>query len=481
MNNIPNRSLKKPFHIVAAMDQHGNIGCHGNIPWKCPDDMKHFRELTTKTENPNLINAVIMGRKTWDSLNGPLKNRLNVVISRKMDPSDDLLVFPSLLEAHYYLAERGDIEQQFIIGGGQLYTQTISYNWAHKMTLTTIPGHYEDCDVVFPSIPDYWKLLSTTSIGYLGCVGSQEIMVSTYHNLYTRNLEEEYVLKMRELSLSTPRVGRNGRVQSQFQWQFVTDLDDGLPLFSTRRSFWKGICRELLFFIRGDTDSKNLESEGVHIWHDNTTSTFLQCRGLPYEEGDMGPMYGWNWRHFGAEYKGKNNDYKDSGFDQLHDVVHKIITDTCNRRILLTTYDPSKVQESVLAPCHGIACQFYVRDGKLDMYTYQRSADMFLGVNFNIPSYATLLTIISVATGLKPGRMYYQFGDHHIYDDHREALEKLLTRTPNDTFPTLEITKPFPGQVTTENAMNWIDSLRYDDFKVHDYKPQPGIKAKMVA
>lgn len=480
------RCLKKPFHIIAAVDQYGNIGDKGKIPWSSPADLKHFRNVTTRTSNTNLRNAVIMGRKTWETLQarGPLSNRLNVVISRTMSSlqSDNLMVCASLLEAYQYLVERGDIEQQFIIGGGQIYKETITCNWAHTLTLTTIQSQSTDkeagvkCDTVFPALPDYWQIMSTESL-------DSGDTVSTYHNRYTRHLEEEYVFKMRELSLSTPRTGRNGKVQSKFQWHFEMDLADGLPLFSTRRSFWKGICKELLFFIRGDTDSKHLEAEGVRIWEDNTTTTFLHCRSLPYEEGDMGPMYGWNWRHFGADYKGKDADYTGQGFDQLRDLVNKIITDPYSRRILLTTYDPSKVKESVLAPCHGIACQFYVRDGHLDMYTYQRSADMFLGVNFNIPSYATLQTIIATATGLKPGRMYYQFGDHHIYNDHREALEKLLSRTPNDTFPTLEISKPLSGSChkSTDDAMNWIKGLRYEDFHVHDYKPQPGIKAKMVA
>ena len=151
----------------------------------------------------------------------------------------------------------------------------------------------------------------------------------------------------------------------------------------------------------------------------------------------------------------------------------------------MTSYDPSKVKDSVLAPCHSIVNQFYVRtigDKKyLDMFTYQRSADMFLGVYFNIPSNATLLTIIAQAVGMIPGKLYMQVGNCHVYSTHKEPLLKQLNRTPNDVLPKLSINSHPPQSNTVDNAMTWIEGLDYEHFEIENYHPQSHIKADMVA
>ena len=136
--------------------------------------------------------------------------------------------------------------------------------------------------------------------------------------------------------------------------------------------FWKGIVEELLFFIRGDTNSKHLEDKKVNIWKGNTTQEFIDNLGLPYNEGDMGPMYGFNWRHFGAEYNGCNMDYKGKGFDQLTKVVEEIKNNPHSRRILMSDFNPAEAHKGVLYPCHSLILQFYVRDGCLDVTMYQR-------------------------------------------------------------------------------------------------------------
>jgi dihydrofolate reductase/thymidylate synthase len=472
-------SIDKPFVLVVATDEDGGIGKNGSIPWNCPEDLKHFRTLTTTTACPLKKNAVIMGSVTWRSIGSKaLPDRINVVISSRpdriySDASQPPYIFSSLLEAHQYLDERGDIETQFIIGGASLYRDTLIGNWSRKLYLTIVPGTY-DCDRYLAEIPSYWQW-----------EGKPKDRVPNgpefhlYHNRYTRHLEQRYITQMYRLICSNPTIGRNGLVHSQFNWHWSTDLSDGLPLFSTRQSFWKGICKELLFFISGSTNTTILERDGIKIWEGNTSKEFLKSRGLDYKSGDMGPMYGWVWRHYGAKYRGMDLDYTGQGFDQLRDVIDKLINDPDSRRILLTTYDPSKVTESVLAPCHGIISQFYVKNGYLDMYTYQRSADMFLGVNFNIPSHATLQIIIAKATGLRPGRLYYSFGDNHVYASHTDAVRTLLERTPNEVFPTLEITSLAP-KPRLEDALAWIESLKYEDFKVHGYNPQPAIKVAMV-
>lgn len=476
------RILTKSCEMIAAVSKSGGLGKNGALPWRCPSDMAYFRKLTRESRAMTR-NAVIMGRRTWESLKSPLSDRLNVVITRnyrdQQYTAPNLAAFPSLLEAHIWLDEQVDIDNRYVIGGATLYQEAIQQNWCSKLHLTTIDGDY-DCDVFFPEIPEYYVVDKTQPL-------DEGVHVTTYNNRYGKHYEEQYLQKMRQLIHQPSVNGRNGAVFTDFQWSYQMDLADGLPLFSTRKAFWKGIAKELLFFIRGDTNSKHLESDGIGIWKGNTSSEFLSSRGLHYKEGDMGPMYGWVWRHYGARYVGMDHDYTKQGHDQLRDVLDKLINDPNNRRILMTAYDPTKVQESVLAPCHSIVNHFYVRkDPKtqlkyLDMFTYQRSADMFLGVYFNIPSDATLQTIIAQAVGMIPGRMYIQFGNCHIYDNHREPLIKQLERTPPDMLPQLKITSVAPEEITTDNALQWIESLTYDDFDVQGYKPQGHIKADMVA
>ena len=180
---------------------------------------------------------------------------------------------------------------------------------------------------------------------------------------------------------------RNAKTYSIFDNSITFDMKDGFPLLTTKRMFWKGIVEELLFFIRGDTNSKHLEDKGVRIWQGNTTQEFIDNIGLPYQEGDMGPMYGFMWRHFGADYTGCNTDYTNQGFDQLSKIVEEIKTNPHSRRILMSDFDPSRAHQGVLYPCHSLVLQFYVRDGKfLDVKMYQRSVDSFLGEPFNIAS-----------------------------------------------------------------------------------------------
>ena len=474
--------LDKPFKMIAAATVSSSgqyvIGNKGSIPWSCPEDIDHFRQTTLGTDS---VNAVIMGFNTWISLGKPLRGRLNVVITRKFRDQfpEGVKAFATLSDAYIWLKEQVNIDKLFIIGGGVLYQEAIEGNWCHELILTNIASDIDndiDGDTFFPAIPSYYR--EEQQIKLSTCV------VTTYHNYYTRHLEEQYLQQMNKLVRSPPRIGRNGSVHTAFQYDFKMDLKDGLPLFSTRRAFWKGICKELLFFIRGDTDSNHLLNEGISIWQGNTTREFLDSRGLNYEVGDMGPMYGWVWRNYGARYQGMTHNYKDDGYDQLRYVIDTLIKDPYNRRIMMTSYDPSKVSESVLAPCHSIVNHFYVRDVDgvkyLDMFTYQRSADMFLGVYFNIPSDATLQYIIAAAVGMVPGIMHIRFGDNHVYSNHLDALKEQLKRIPSETFPQLEITKPL-HETSTEQAISWIQSLTYDDFKVHNYTPQKHIKAEMVA
>lgn len=173
------------------------------------------------------------------------------------------------------------------------------------------------------------------------------------------------------------------------------------PLLTTKRVFWRAVVEELLWFIKGSTNSKELTDKDVHIWDENGSRTFLDsCGFTDREEGDLGPVYGFQWRHFGAKYKDMHTDYTGQGIDQLKEVIHKIKHSPDDRRIIMSAWNPVDIPKMALPPCHTFV-QFYVNNGELSTQLYQRSADMGLGVPFNIASYSLLIYMIAHVTGLK--------------------------------------------------------------------------------
>lgn len=276
----------------------------------------------------------------------------------------------------------------------------------------------------------------------------------------------EYLSLLSKCMKAPEVTGRNGITRALFDESITFDLTKGFPLLTTKRMFWRGVVEELLFFIRGDTNTNNLRDKGINIWTKNTTREFLDSRNLIWKEGDMGPMYGFNWRHYGAEYKGCNESYYKLGYDQLANVIAQLKEDG-DRRVMMTTYNPATVDQCVLPPCHGIVTQFYNDNGSLHCKMYQRSADVFLGLPFNIASYALLTSIIAKLSGLSPGNLTITIGCAHIYKSHYVACEEQLTRK----------TLPLP-QLTV--MVNDIDYITPDMLPLRGYEFHPTIKAAMV-
>jgi thymidylate synthase len=273
--------------------------------------------------------------------------------------------------------------------------------------------------------------------------------------------------------------GRNGTTLSVFGRTMRFSLKDGkIPILTTKKVAWKTCLKELLWFIRGETDTDILAQQGVHIWDANTTRKFLNSRGLRlYPNGMAGPIYGYQWRFFNSKYNcftGKeiadNSPY--DGIDQLQQIIDQLKNPATrnSRRLVMTAWNPLQLDQMVLPPCH-VMCQFNVHDGnKLSCAMTQRSGDMGLGVPFNIASYSFLTHLIAKHCGLEAYEFVHFLGNCHIYEEHIDAIKTQLSRTPLD-FPRLNINK------TREN----INDYQVEDFEIIDYQFHEPIKMQMIA
>ncbi|XP_017004080.2 thymidylate synthase [Drosophila takahashii] len=285
--------------------------------------------------------------------------------------------------------------------------------------------------------------------------------------------EEQYLNLLRNIIANGER--RTDRTEvgtlSLFGSQMRFNMRESFPLLTTKRVFFRAVAEELLWFVAGQTDAKLLQAKNVHIWDGNSTREFLDKLGHTERAvGDLGPVYGFQWRHFGAEYGTCDDDYSGKGIDQLRQVIETIKNNPSDRRIIMSAWNPLDIPKMALPPCHCLA-QFYVSQtrGELSCQLYQRSADMGLGVPFNIASYALLTHMIAHVTGLKPGDFVHTMGDTHVYLNHVEPLREQLERKP----------RPFPKLVIKRQVQD-IEDFRFEDFEIVGYNPYPKIKMEMA-
>ncbi len=262
---------------------------------------------------------------------------------------------------------------------------------------------------------------------------------------------QQYLDLMRAvLERGTRKADRTGTgTLSLFGWQSRYDLSQGFPLLTTKKLHVKSIIHELLWFLRGDTNVAYLHAHGVSIWDEWAD-----------ERGELGPIYGYQWRSW--------PDYAGGHIDQIGGVVERIRRDPDSRRLLVSAWNPAQVDAMRLPPCH-VLFQFYVADGRLSCQLYQRSADIFLGVPFNIASYALLTQMVAHVTDLKPGEFVHTLGDAHLYLNHLDQAREQLARTP----------RPLPQLAIRRQTTSLFD-LQFDDFALTAYDPYPAIRAPVA-
>ena len=281
---------------------------------------------------------------------------------------------------------------------------------------------------------------------------------------------DQYTELVKKVMNGIKEIGRNGTTYSLFGETMRFSLEK-LPMITTKKVSFKNIIEELLWFIRGETNNQTLKDKGVHIWNANASREFLESVGLKNKENDLGPIYGHQWRHFNAPYSSCEEDYSGKGVDQLQNIIDalKDPEKKYSRRLVMSAWNPQQIHEMALPPCH-VMTQFNVQGNVLSCILYQRSADVGLGMPYNITSYSILTCLLAHHCDLIPGEFIYMVGNAHIYENHVEGLKEQITREPFP-LPTLNILNKY------EN----IDDYTSSDFELVSYQCHPPIKLEMVA
>jgi thymidylate synthase len=480
--------------FILAHSYSQGISKSGKIPWICKKDMSFMKSITTA---PGLKNGLLMGRKTFESIGRILPNRENIIVSsQKLDSSAHIV---NSISAGLEKGKELNLDILWIFGGSTIYDTFLTEPQFSQLIdgfiITTAPER--PCDTFIQTnicqfiekhqYTQFYnpRVLERVADGvyelsiYSRLPSLKEEWTPIVQSLEGNTIDKSYLeLVKRILSQGNRRETRNGATISIFSEKISFDLAEGFPLLTTKKVFFNGVIRELLWFIKGDTDARHLEANNVTIWSGNTSKEFLEKNGLPYEEGIGGPIYGYQWRNFGQEYtyKDKNGQSQTTpgvkhGVDQLQFIIDELKENPMSRRIFMSSWNPNQLSQMCLPPCH-ISYQFYVENGRLSCMMVQRSADVFLGLPFNIASVALLVHFIANIVGLEPGKIHICIGDAHIYEDHLEPIRVQLGRSGMDYDLPRLILKRKPRK---------MEDYEFEDIEIQNYKSHPPIKAKMLA
>lgn len=464
--------------VIVCVDKNSMIGVSetNTIPWTIPEDIKYFKKLTKETSKDEYMNAVIMGRRTWQSIPEkfrPLSKRINIIVSTTLEAPDlpNTYVVDSYEGAVRLTDTFEQIENTFVIGGTSLFNTSVDDSRLRHVYMTRYNKEHRDADVTFPTD----KVVSTMRLE--SSTKSETNDLLTYE-VYTKpNMEEKAMLQMMNdiLTKGVKNPDRTGvGTLSVFGRQLRYDLTSSFPLMTSRKAYLRQILEEFKFIMSGSTDVTKLQERNVHIWDGNTTREFLDKRGLTHlPEHDMGPTYGFAMRHFGATYETCKSDYKGKGFDQLQYVIDTIRTDPTSRRIRVSIWDPTHLSDVALTPCLN-QFDFYVNTGKgtLDLLAYLRSSDTFLALMWNTTYCAIFCHVVAKLTGLRAGELIMNTGNSHLYLNHLEQAKIQVSREPY----------PFPSACLMRELENVedIQKLETKDFRIRGYQSHPAIKADMA-
>ena len=465
------------FNLVAAFDRNNAIGTtirgKSRLPWRLQRDLDRFKNLTEGS-------TVLMGRRTWDSLPcKPLPDRKNIVLTTKPMDNEDV-VFSSDLEWCFDELAR---DHGYVIGGQDLYDRAPDDPRLDQVHLTRVHRSHPGCDTFFPTkklTKDKFRVKLASSIEY------ERDLPYHYEVLERRNTSETaYLDLLRDvLHHGVEKDDRTGTgIKSIFAPNKLEfDLRyNSFPLLTTKKLFFKGIAEELLWFLRGSVNTKELQDRGVHFWDANSTNKFLCNRKLGhFGENTIGKGYGHQIRHWGGEYHIPSKS-SGGGIDQVQRLIEGLTRDPNSRRHLISTWNVGDLDEMALLPCHMSPVQFWVNSQtqELSCQWYQRSADLFLGVPFNIASYALMTKLVAKDTGLKPGKLTACLGDAHVYLNHMDQVKEQLWRDPK-RFPELIIKQSAENKSLDFKHMRSKNGYTHQDFEIIGYDPYPLIKADMA-
>lgn len=444
--------MKGVFNIILAVDKEFGYDKNGKIPWRklYSEDMKMFKKTTTGNGN----NCVLMGRKTWDIIGRkPLVDRYNIVLTRddnmaQIDDNIKNVDFATNIDCALKSIHLKSFDNIFVLGGESLWNEFLNRKLVNKIFITMIPDvkdfqctshfdifshkRFKDFKMIEENILDLNDENKKPAI----------VKVFKYHNkeelIFLKTLDK--IIKKGIYKMDRSGVG----TYSLFGKSFSYDIKNyRLPVFTHRKVFIRGIIEELLFFISGKTNTKVLEEKKVNIWKQHTSREYLDKMGLSsdkYKDGSYGPAYGFQLRHWGAEFEGDDADYTGKGIDQLQYIVDllKDKEKRNSRRILFSYWNPSVVDKVPLPSCH-LLYDFFVNPDteELSVSFFQRSNDFALAAVFNIVSASLLTFMLCQITGLKPGKCVHNIGDLHLYTNQIESVKEFMNNSSDINYPVM--------------------------------------------
>ncbi len=439
------------MNLIVATSQTGGIGWKNTIPWSCPDDMRHFKSFTTDS-------VVIMGYNTFQSLGKPLSDRVNIVMTRKPQPSSgtDSVYFCNNVFEVLKIVQTYK-KPVFIIGGAEIYKLFIDQNLISTIFLSEIPTNVE-CDTFF-HMPPHFTLVSS----------EDRYSFKLHKYIFTNPEEGQYSKLIRDIVASGECVHDRTGVGCMTLFgnnQLAFNLQNGqYPLFTHRHIPFRHVFEELMFFIRGETDVNILRNKNIHIWDGNTTRQALDTNGLhDVPEYTMINGYGEHWRRFGSA-KGRYSDQIMSLIQNIRNV--KQGTDySFARRLILSSWNPDTLDRCALPGCH-FSYQFHVnRAGELSCLLYQRSSDVALALGWNIATAALLTFILADQTGTIPKALHVCVSNAHLYTNHLPEVDK-IQNAKTYAFPRLFINRT-PDNIVDYNYEDMsLMAYHYNKNKIH--------------